>query len=109
MAVVEKNPDTGRAIIDEYLHHQDSIFRRLAIHNIRLNMYLWPDLLESLFTDFRYLEDRDVYHEYWLLMNDAFGSLPNPVQESFIEQLLDKLPENQMEDETLYHHIFAQK
>lgn len=90
-SVVASVPDQGRMILEEYLGHAHSIFRRLAIHTIRLNVDLWPDLVERIFRDQQCLEDTDVYHEYWMLMQDAYDSLPASVQESFTERLLNRL------------------
>lgn len=94
-AVVRSVPGQGRTILEAYLDHHYSIFRRLAIHTIRLNADLWPDLLEHLFTDRKYLEDTEVYHEYWMLMHDVYDSLPASVRNSFVERLLNKLLQKQ--------------
>ena len=102
-SVVKTMPDQGRTILEAHLDHRDSIFRRLAIHTIRLNVGLWPDLVERLFTDQRYLKDTEIYHEYWMLMHDAYGSLPASVQDTFAKRLLNELPQEQMEDEKQYH------
>jgi len=102
-SVVKTMPDQGRMILEAYLDHRYSIFRRLAIHTIRLNADLWPDLVEHLFRDQQYQEDTEVHHEYWLLMHDIYDSLPSSIQDSFVERLLNRLPKKQMEDEVLYH------
>jgi hypothetical protein len=100
--VVKKVPDQARTILEEYLEHRYSIFRRLGIHAIRLNANLWPDLLQQLYTDQQFLEDRAVYHEYWMLLQDTYGLLPTSLQKSFVERLLDRLPQGRGEDEILY-------
>lgn len=102
-AVVRNVPDQGRRIVEAYLGHRYSIFRRLAIHTIRLNVGLWPDLVEHLFTEQQYLKDTEIYHEYWMLMHDAYGSLPASVQDTFAKRLLNELPQERMEDERQYH------
>ena len=98
-SVVESTPDQGRAVLEEYLDHRYSFFRRLAIHIIRLNAGLWPDLLERLFTDQRHLEDTEVHHEYWVLMHDTYALLAASVQRDFVERLLNKLPQEPTKDE----------
>ncbi len=104
--IIKNMPDQGRAIVEAYLGHRYSIFRRLAIHSIRMNLTLWPDLVEDLFVDEKYLDDKEnyqVYHEYWMLMNEAYGSLPAPIQDDFVERLLKKLPSDQAKDQPGYH------
>jgi hypothetical protein len=102
-AVVESTPDQGRTVLEAHLEHHYSIFRRLAIHTIRLNADLWPDLVEHLFTERQHLEDTEIYHEYWMLMHDAYDSLPASVQDGFVERLLNRLPQERIEDEKQYH------
>jgi hypothetical protein len=101
--VVKKVPNQAKTILEAYLEHHYSIFRRLAIHTVRLNSDLWPDLLERLFTDQTYLEDTEVYHEYWMLMHNAYSSLPASAQDNFIERLLNRLPQAPMEHTEQYH------
>jgi len=102
--IIDTEADRGRQIVREYLRRPRSIYRRLAIHAIREHYSVWPDLVERLFTDPRYLEkeeNRHIYHEYWMLMHDVFPTLPEPIQARFLEQLLGKLPQEQRpEDET---------
>jgi hypothetical protein len=90
--LAEKSPAQAKDIAKEYLDHRMSIFRRLAIHLVRLKASYWPDLLECLFTDRRYVHDVDVYHEFWLLMESAFNLLPASVQNNFVQWILSELP-----------------
>ena len=104
--IIKNLPDQGRAITETYLGHRYSIFRRLAIHSIRVNVTLWPDLVENLFVNERYLDDKEnyqVYHEYWMLMHETYGTLPASIQGDFVERLLEKLPPSQARDQALYH------
>lgn len=104
--MIKNMPDQGRVRVESYLKDARSIFRRLAIHSIRVNRTLWPDLVEGLFVDERYLneeENRQVYHEYWILMHEVYGSLPVPIQDAFAERLLKKLPPEQAGDQDSYH------
>ena len=104
---IKDKPDQGRSIVEKYLRHSYSIFRRLAIHCIRTNARLWPDLVENLFSDEKFLDEKQnyqVYHEYWMLMSEAYPLLPAPVQNKFAEHLIAKLPSAQAEDQSLYHH-----
>jgi hypothetical protein len=96
--IVQNMPDRGRNRVETYLRHPRSIFRRLAIHITRENATSWPDLVEDLFTDERYLdeeENRQIYHEYWMLMSEAYRSLSEAIQDSFAKRLLGKLPPDQ--------------
>ncbi len=104
--IIKNMPAQGRTRVETYLRHPRSIFRRLAIHSIRTNATLWPDLVKDLFVDERYLDDKEnyhVYHEYWMLMNEAFSSLPVSIQDDFVKRLLEKLPSELMESQMLYH------
>jgi len=104
--IIKNRPTQGRTKVEIYLRHPRSIFRRLAIHSIRVNATLWLDLVEDLFVDERYLDDKEnyhVYHEYWMLMNEAYGVLPVSIQDDFVKRLLEKLPSEQIESQMLYH------
>ncbi|MHC4619264.1 MAG: hypothetical protein ACYTEQ_16085 [Planctomycetota bacterium] len=102
-SVTESMPEQGKAVAQVYLKHPYSIFRRLAIHSIRCNLLLWPDLVEYLFTDPRFLDDTQIYHEYWLLMNIAYDSLSTSIKNDFADCLISKLPEGEIEDDEQYH------
>jgi len=101
-AVVKNTPDKAGAILEGYLRHPYSIFRRLAIHAVRANARQWPDLLERLFTEQNYLDDKDVHHEYWMLMHDTYSLLPESVQDDFASQIVGRLPPEQIKDTMEY-------
>ncbi len=101
--VTQNTSTQARMILETYLNHCYSIFRRLAIHTIRLNADFWPALVEYLFTEPQYLEDIDLYHEYWMLMHDLYDSLPTPAQREFLARILAKLPPKQVEPTLQYH------
>jgi len=96
-------PEEARRMVQAWLLHRYSIFRRLAIHTIRLNRSRWPDLVSLLFTEQKYLDDSEVYHEYWLLMHEALASLPTAVRDAFVKRLLDRLPQREMVSSEAYH------
>lgn len=100
--VADSAPVEGRAILEEYLEHRFSIFQRLAIHTIRLRADLWPDLLERLFMDPRFVEDLNIHHEYWLLIRDSLGLIGNSAREGFIERLFGRLPSEERRGEATY-------
>lgn len=111
-ALFQQDQAQGRQIIQNYLQHRWSIFRRIAIHTIRLNAAIVPDLVRQLFSTKQYLEDQDVHHEYWLLMHEMFGTLSQPGQSNFVEFLLSQLPPEQKDYDYAQHgqryHILRQ-
>jgi len=61
-----------RSILERYLEHRYSIFRRLAIHIVRLHPEHYQDLPVKLFSDRDNLSDPNIHHEFYLLMESAF-------------------------------------
>lgn len=91
-AAARTMPVQARPVVEEFLAHRSSIFRRLAIHTVRLNTSLWPSLWERLFTDPDFLGDVDIHHEYWLLIHETYKLLPTCMSERFVARILATLP-----------------
>jgi len=92
--LVKENYKIGEKKTNQYLGHPFSIFRRLAIHTIRVNEQLWPKYLDRLYTDPNYWEDISYYHEYWLFTHETFSALTSKKREAYLGRLLSDLPED---------------
>ncbi|MBC8493118.1 MAG: ATP-binding protein, partial [Chloroflexi bacterium] len=89
--------DDARQIIERYLDHQYSIFRRLAIHVVRLHPKHYGDLLISLFSERANLDDPNIHHEFYLLMESAFDKAPSEVQRQLLEWIVEGEPPERLE------------
>ena len=89
--------DHVRSIIERYLEHQYSIFRRLAIHIVRLHPKHYQDLLVQLFSDQKNLDRTDIHHEFYLLMESAFDKAPSEVQQQLLEWIVEGKPPERLE------------
>ncbi|MBC8493107.1 MAG: hypothetical protein H8D43_04910, partial [Chloroflexi bacterium] len=86
-----------RSVIKRYLTHQYSIFRRLAIHMVRLQPEHYQDLVGRLFGDRANLDDPNIHHEFYLLMGAAFDKAPPEVQEHLLQWIVEGEPPERLE------------
>ena len=100
------NPSLAQQIVENYLHHRFSIFRRLAIHTIRTTEQLWSNYLEQLFTEKKYWEDISYYHEYWLFTHDTFKKLPKNRQKGYVDRLIDEMSQDIGDDKNRHNWIY---
>lgn len=80
--------------INHYLEHPYSIYRRLAIHTIRENEQLWPRYLDDLYSDPKYWDDINYYHEYWLLTHQTFSALTPESRDVYLHRIMANLPKD---------------
>ena len=93
----------ARESIERYLQHEYSIFRRLAIHVIRLNPEYYLDLVTRLLSSRANLSDPDIHHEFYLLMESEFDSTPSDVQRRLLEWIMEGEPPEQLERSKEYY------
>ena len=84
-------------IIERYLEHHYSIFRRVAIHIVRLHPKHYQDLLVQLFSDQKNLDRTDIHHEFYLLMESAFDKAPSEVQRQLLGWIAAGEPSERLE------------
>ena len=86
--VTSTDVSSGSEIINRYLKHKYSIFRRLAVHLIRVNFNKYLDSAFKLCSNTKLLRSTELYHEYYLLLKEHFSDLSPSIQEEIIEAIL---------------------
>ena len=79
-------PDDAKKVVEKYLKDAYSIFRRLAIHIIRLSNF--DDLIKNLLTDESNLSKSEIDHEFFKLVEDKFGVLNSNQKKQFIKSMI---------------------
>ena len=73
-------PEQVSALISKFEDREWTIFRRLALHLIRLFPQTSEGKIKACLTDKKMFEDRAVRHEYALLLKEQFKNLDAPSQ-----------------------------
>jgi hypothetical protein len=61
------------------------IFRRIELHIYRkFPINFRKEINKAIF---KYIDDIEIYHEYYLLIKQAFKSLPKPIQEKYLKTI----------------------
>jgi hypothetical protein len=92
-----QDPDESRNILERYLEHRYSIFRRLAIHVVRFYPDHYREFVNRLLDNRENLHDRDIYHEFYLLMESAFDKAPRDVQQRLLDWIMEGEPPESLE------------
>lgn len=110
-AATSRSKGIGLEIIKEYWKHKYSIFRRLAIHLLRLNYDNFSDFVIKLIKNKELLKETDLSHEYYILLRDIFEKLStldrkfimNSIREikSYNKEAKPDIQERQIR----YHHL----
>ena len=79
-----------KEIIERYLNERFSIFRRLAIHSLRLTDF--NDLIVNLLMQKENLDKSEIYHEFFKLVQEKFGILNTQQKEQFINWIIEGPP-----------------
>lgn len=95
--IATREPEVMEKIAGKWLEHEYSIFRRLAIHLVRLQPECYPDLLIQLFSDRANLDDTVIHHEFYLLLESAFDKAPQKAQEQLLEWIVEGEPPDELE------------
>jgi len=77
----------AREIIERYLNERYSIFKRLAIHAIRVNNF--DDFAGILLTDKNNLDEPEIHHEFFKLVEEKFRVLNSEQKRLFITWIED--------------------
>lgn len=80
-------PEQVEPIIDRYLRDSFSVFRRLALHLIRVGQQYYRRLLLEVFQGREFLDDIAVYHEFSLVMRECFPALPEQSKKAFLKMI----------------------
>ena len=83
----EKRDET-KELLKIYISHNYSIFRRLAIHLLRINFNHYKGIANELSSDMSLLRNGEIYHEYYLFLRDNFSKLYKHIQQSIVEAIL---------------------
>ncbi|HUW94207.1 MAG TPA: hypothetical protein VMW58_00320 [Anaerolineae bacterium] len=83
--VAQDQADVLQEVIERYLKDNLSIFRRLALHLIRVGGDHYNALAAQAVRDPVLRDDPPVHHEYYRLLEDRFAKLPETVREEYLE------------------------
>lgn len=110
-AATSRSKEIGLEIIKEYLKHKYSIFRRLAIHLLRLNYDNYSGFVDELIKDKELLKETDISHEYYILLRDIYEKLSTTDRKFIINSIRDIKSYNKeakreiQEKQIRYHHL----
>lgn len=82
---LETDPMRLRPVVERYLSDDLSLFRRLALHLIRLGGEHYGDLADGALQDQGFRQDTALHHEYYRLLQNHFASLPQDAQDDHLE------------------------
>ena len=109
--LVKRDKTTGVKIIKEYLNHHYSIFRRLAIHLLRLNYDIYSGFVKKFIMSKKLLKEADISHEYYILLSDIFEKLDSFEREYIVASIrkiksYDKKAKPEIQEKQIrYHHL----
>ncbi|HZW40293.1 MAG TPA: hypothetical protein VFF33_13425 [Ignavibacteriaceae bacterium] len=85
--VIRQDKEFGLGIIKNYLKHKYSIFRRLAIHLMRLNYDSYSYFVNEFIKNKKHLNDINISHEYYILLRDIFPNIDPRERNDIIESI----------------------
>lgn len=91
-AMATREPKAMEKTIAKWLEDDYSIFRRLAIHLVRLYSSQYVHLVTDLLSDRANLYDPEIHHEFFKLMEDSFPLMVPDRQRLFIDWVLEGPP-----------------
>ena len=109
--LVKRDKVTGIDVIKEYLKHNYSIFRRLAIHLLRLNYGSYSDFIKQFIKNKKLLKETDISHEYYILLRDIFEKLDLSDRQFIIKSIreiksFDRKAKPEIQEKQIrYHHL----
>uniref|UniRef100_A0A7V2ZKE6 Uncharacterized protein n=1 Tax=Ignavibacterium album TaxID=591197 RepID=A0A7V2ZKE6_9BACT len=109
--LARNDKEIGLEIINEYFNHRYSIFRRLAIHLLRLNYDNYSIFVKELIKNKELLKETAISHEYYILLRDIFEKLDISVRQFIINSILDiqnydpEAKPDIQEKQIRYHHV----
>lgn len=84
--IVVSRPSDSRGIIERYLKEEYSIFIRLAIHSISSSGF--NDIVRIVITDRGNLNNHEIHHEFFKLVEIKFNTLNASEKKQFINEIL---------------------
>ncbi|UCH36469.1 MAG: ATP-binding protein [Armatimonadota bacterium] len=91
--LAEIAPEQADDILTRYVRHRYSIFRRLALHVLRINPLAFPHLVRYCYLRRGVLNDHSVEHEFFLFVRDTFASVDSALQERFVRRIMRGPPD----------------
>ncbi len=82
--IARDNPNQVPSLITNLQHRKWSIFRRLALHLMRLFPVVSVEMIKSTLIDKTMFEDHSIRHEYALLLKEQFKNLDIGSQEQIL-------------------------
>jgi hypothetical protein len=74
-------------VINQYLSHKYSIFKRLAINALRENQNFYTYEIFNLIKNEELLSDYEIFHEYYLLLKEVFVKQDSSTQNFIINKI----------------------
>ncbi|MBN1217255.1 MAG: hypothetical protein JXA99_17675 [Candidatus Lokiarchaeota archaeon] len=106
---IKKNNQLGSELIGKYLNHHYSIFRRLALHLLRVNFQKYFSFITELIKNKDLLFDIELSHEYYYLLRDIFPHLKEKDRKFIIKAIRAKKSFNKKspkEDQEIEKRLF---
>ena len=75
-------------ILGRYIHHECSIFRRIALYVIQVNNQVYAELAQQLLTVRKLLYDMTIHHEYMHLLRNCFDVLTSGQQKLLLSWIM---------------------
>lgn len=72
---IAENSEKGFEVIENFLNHKYSIFRRLAIHLLRVYYNEYMDYIKGFIKNVKLFNNMEIYHEFYLLLRDIYKVL----------------------------------
>lgn len=75
-------------ILERYINHVCSIFRRIALYVIQVNKQVYKDWARQLLTNRTLLYDVFIHHEYMHLLSNCFDLLTSNQQQQLLSRIM---------------------
>lgn len=75
-------------ILERYIHHECSIFRRIALYVIQVNKEAYSELAQQLLMNRKSLYDLSIHHEYMHLFSNCFDLLTSDQQKQLLSWIM---------------------
>jgi len=89
---ISRDASAAEPTVARYLTDTHAILRRLSIHLLRRFPTHYHSLISRVLVDDRYLNDFDLHHEYFLLLQQGYTHLTPPDQEKLVQAILNGPP-----------------
>jgi len=101
--VLQKEPETIRDKVCTYLKHEYLIFRRLALHLIRLGKDSFLDIAFEQLSNSEILDELYTHHEVFLLLRDIYPILPQDQQKKILSVIKEGPSKTKVEEIAEWH------